>query len=70
MQIWVQSQPKSFTALEAVVMVVVVVGCREAANNAAADVILCSHSKLCPNYILPKAIIQPRFTSANWIFLF
>lgn len=36
----------------------------------AADVILCSHSKLCPNYILPKAIIQPRFTSANWIFLF
>lgn len=49
MQIWVQSQPKSFTAREEGVGGGEVKGgrkCREAANNAAADVILCSHSKL------------------------
>lgn len=42
----------------------------KAANEGDADMILCSLSKLCPNYILPKAIVQPRFMSANWILLF
>lgn len=31
----------------------------KAANEGDADMIPCSFSKLCPNYILPKAIVQP-----------
>lgn len=39
----------------------------KAANKEDIEMTMCSLSKLCPNYILPKANFHPRFVSANWI---